>query len=55
MLRTGEQVFDELRDQWAQRIGANELERLEDALSDLGILIPARFDAPGYFNNPTTA
>ena len=52
LLRTGEQVFDELRDQWAQRIGANELERLEEALSDLGIRIPARFDAPGYFNNP---
>ncbi len=52
LLRTGEQVFDELRDQWAKRIGAEELERLELALSDLGIRIPASFDAPGYFNNP---
>jgi DNA-binding MarR family transcriptional regulator len=51
LLRTGEQVFDLLRDQWAQRIGAQELNRLEDALSDLGIRIPNSFDAPGYFSN----
>ena len=46
LLRTGEQVFDELREQWAERIGATELERLEEALSDLGIRIPTHFDAP---------
>ena len=51
LLRTGEQVFDELREQWAERIGAEELERLEEALSDLGIRIPTRFDAPGYFGS----
>ena len=54
LLRTGEQVFDDLRTQWAERIGAKELERLEEALSDLGIRIPTHFDAPGYFvNSPT--
>ena len=54
LLRTGEQVFDELREQWAQRIGATELERLEEALSDLGIRIPTHFDVPGYFTNSPT-
>jgi DNA-binding MarR family transcriptional regulator len=54
LLRTGEQVFDELRAQWAERIGAEELERLEEALSDLGIRIPTNFDAPGYFTNSST-
>jgi len=54
LLRTGEQVFDELRAQWAERIGAAELERLEEALSDLGIRIPTRFDVPGYFTDSPT-
>jgi len=54
LLRTGEQVFDELREQWAQRIGATELERLEEALSDLGIRIPTHFNLPDYFTNPPT-
>jgi DNA-binding MarR family transcriptional regulator len=54
LLRTGEQVFDELREQWARRIGAEELERLEEALSDLGIRIPTSFDTPGYFSNEAT-
>jgi hypothetical protein len=49
LMTTGEQVFDELRDRWAQRIGITELERLEEALADLGIRIPTRFDAPGWF------
>ncbi|MQY22135.1 MarR family winged helix-turn-helix transcriptional regulator [Nocardia macrotermitis] len=51
LLRTGEEVFDQLREQWARRIGTDELNRLEDALSDLGIRIPNTFDAPGYFTN----
>ena len=54
LLRTGEQVFDDLRERWAQRIGADELDRLEEALSDLGIRLPTSFDAPGYFTNPPT-
>ena len=54
LLLTGEQVFDELREQWAQRIGAEELDRLEEALSDLGIRIPTSFDTPGYFSNEAT-
>ena len=54
LLRTGERVFDDLRAQWAERIGATELERLEEALSDLGIRIPTHFDAPGYLTNSPT-
>jgi DNA-binding MarR family transcriptional regulator len=48
LLATGEQVFDELRDRWAQRIGVKELERLEEALADLGIKAPSRLDAPDW-------
>jgi DNA-binding MarR family transcriptional regulator len=50
LLRTGEEVFDELRDRWAQRIGIDELERLEEALAELGIQNSVRFDAPGWFS-----
>ena len=48
LLAAGEQVFDELRDGWAQRIGVRELERLEEALAELGIRAQARPDAPGW-------
>ena len=54
LLRTGEQVFDELRQQWADRIGAAELDRLEEALAYLGIRIPTNFDAPDYLTSPPT-
>ena len=37
-----------------QRIGATELERLEEALADLGIRIPTHFDVPGYFTSSPT-
>ena len=48
LVRTGQQVFDELRDRWAERIGVAELEQLEAALTDLGIQVPTRLDAPGW-------
>jgi hypothetical protein len=32
----------------AQRIRRDELERLEEALAELGIRIPSHFDAPGW-------
>ena len=48
LVRTGQQVFDELRDRWAARIGVAELEQLEAALTDLGIQLPTRLDAPGW-------
>ena len=50
LMLTGQQVFDELRDRWAERIGAAELERVEAALVDLGIVAPARLDAPGWLS-----
>ena len=50
LLRTGQEVFDELRDRWAERIGAGELERVEAALVDLGIRVPTRLDAPGWLS-----
>ena len=54
LLRTGEQVFEDLRAQWAERIGTTELARLEEALSDLGIRIPTRFDARDHLTNSPT-
>ncbi len=50
LMRTGQQVFDELRDRWAERIGAGELERVEAALIDLGVVAPTRLDAPGWLS-----
>ena len=44
----GEAIFDELRDQWAQQIGAAELDRIEDHLTALAGAQPVRFDTPGW-------
>jgi DNA-binding MarR family transcriptional regulator len=48
VLRQGEAIFDELRDQWAERIGAAELERIEEHLTTLAGAQPVRFDTPGW-------
>ena len=48
VLRQGEAIFDELRDQWARRIGAAELERIENQLTALIGVPPVRFDTPGW-------
>jgi DNA-binding MarR family transcriptional regulator len=48
VMRQGEAVFDELRNQWAQQIGAAELDRIEDHLAALAGAQPARFDTPGW-------
>ena len=50
LLQTGQRVFDELRERWAERIGAGELDRVEAALVDLGIRVPTRLDAPGWLS-----
>ncbi len=50
LLRTGQRVFDDLRDRWAERIGVDELARVEAALIDLGIRVPTRLDAPGWLS-----
>ncbi|GAA3526038.1 winged helix DNA-binding protein [Amycolatopsis ultiminotia] len=48
VLRTGEEIFDHLREQWADRIGATELETLERHLGELVGTQPVRFDTPGW-------
>jgi DNA-binding MarR family transcriptional regulator len=48
VMRQGEAVFDELRDQWAQQIGAAELARIEEHLTALVGAQPVRFDTPGW-------
>ena len=48
VMRQGEAIFDELRDQWAEQIGAAELERIEDHLTALAGAQPVRFDTPGW-------
>jgi len=48
VMRQGEAVFDELRDRWAQQIGAAELDRIEDHLTALAGAQPVRFDTPGW-------
>ena len=49
VMRQGEAVFDKLRDQWAQQIGAAELDRIEAHLTALVGAQPVRFDTPGWF------
>ncbi|WBQ08406.1 MarR family winged helix-turn-helix transcriptional regulator [Kribbella sp. CA-293567] len=49
LLRDGEAIFDELRDQWKQRIGAAKLAELESLLTELVGAQPVRLDTPGWF------
>jgi hypothetical protein len=48
VMREGEAIFDQLRDQWQQQIGAPELETFETQLAALVGAVPARFDTPGW-------
>jgi DNA-binding MarR family transcriptional regulator len=48
MLRESEVIFDELREQWAQRIGAPNLEELEAQLAQLTGPGHMAFDTPGW-------
>ncbi|MDQ0785081.1 MarR family winged helix-turn-helix transcriptional regulator [Streptomyces sp. B3I8] len=48
VMRQGEEIFDELREQWERRIGPAELTRFEDRLRDLVGTDPVRLDAPGW-------
>jgi DNA-binding MarR family transcriptional regulator len=48
VMRTGEAVFDELRDKWKQKIGARQLERLESDLAKLVGASPVRVETPGW-------
>ena len=48
VLRTGEEIFEELRAQWEQRIGEAELATFEAQLATLVGAVPVRFDTPGW-------
>jgi DNA-binding MarR family transcriptional regulator len=48
VMREGEAIFDQLRDQWQQQIGAPELETFETHLAALVRAVPVRFDTPGW-------
>ncbi|WP_217165945.1 MarR family winged helix-turn-helix transcriptional regulator [Streptomyces sp. AC512_CC834] len=48
LLRQGEAIFDELREQWKARIGSDELAALEAHLRTLVGARPVRLDAPGW-------
>ena len=50
VLRTGEAIFDELRDQWERQIGPAQLENLETHLTELVGDPPVRFDTPGWMS-----
>jgi DNA-binding MarR family transcriptional regulator len=54
LLRTGAEIFDRLREGWAEQIGSDRLEALESALEDLGVESRSRFDAPGWLAGSTT-
>ncbi len=48
VMRVGEAVFDELRDEWKRKIGAKQLERLEADLATLVGASTVRIDSPGW-------
>ncbi|GAA5068238.1 DNA-binding MarR family transcriptional regulator [Thermocatellispora tengchongensis] len=48
VLRQGEAIFDELRDQWERQIGSEELANLERHLTALVGARPIRLNAPGW-------
>src|ERR1022692_2242611 len=50
VLRQGEAIFDELRDQWEQQIGPAELENLETHLAALAGDPAVRFDTPSWMS-----
>jgi DNA-binding MarR family transcriptional regulator len=50
VLRQGEAVFDELRDQWRREIGSAQLENLERHLATLVGAAPERLDTIGWMS-----
>ena len=48
VMRVGEAVFDELRDEWKRRIGAKQFERLESDLATLVGGSTVRVESPGW-------
>jgi DNA-binding MarR family transcriptional regulator len=54
LLRAGAEIFDRLREGWAEQIGSDRLEAVESALEDLGVESRSRFDAPGWLAGSST-
>lgn len=48
MLRQGEAIFDELREQWEKQVGAASLSALEETLRSLVGDSAIRLDSPGW-------
>ena len=48
MLREAEEIFDELRNQWARQIGTTQLEEIEKHLAELVSTDPLRLDTSGW-------
>jgi DNA-binding MarR family transcriptional regulator len=48
LMREGEAIFDELRARWEERLGAEDLARLETQLAQLVGDSPIDLDAPGW-------
>jgi DNA-binding MarR family transcriptional regulator len=48
VLKQGEAIFDQLRNQWERQIGPTQLEDLERQLTALIGALPMRFDTPGW-------
>jgi DNA-binding MarR family transcriptional regulator len=48
MLREGEEIFDRLREQWEQQVGANLLAQVETTLRQLVGNNSARLDTPAW-------
>jgi DNA-binding MarR family transcriptional regulator len=52
LLVTGQQLFDGLREQWAARIGEDELDLLQSQLRELVATDTTRFDTAGWLSSP---
>ena len=50
VMREGERIFDELRDQWGRQLGAEELAELEAQLTAFVGDSPVRVEAPGWIS-----
>jgi DNA-binding MarR family transcriptional regulator len=51
VMRTGEEIFDELRRRWQRQLGEGELETLEAHLTAFVGDAPVRSEAPGWVAN----